>query len=85
MHYMLQKFRSIIDCVNWVDDAPDDNVCVSELTILLSDSKSSESSAMRLGKPMHCPVRRVVVLGINKSESWILSTFTLSFGRMHTP
>ena len=33
MHYLLQNFISMIDCVSCVDDAPDDNVWVSEFTI----------------------------------------------------
>ena len=62
-NYKLFNFRSIMEAVNWVcDDATDEHVWVSELTI-----SCQEALQYDLANP--CMVQRGMV-GTNKSQQW---------------
>ena len=51
-NYRLLKFRSIVEAVNWVcDDALDDHVRVSELTISCQEAKVLEAFQYDLANP----------------------------------
>ena len=73
----LQQFRSIMKAVNWVcDDALDDHVRVSELTISCREAKVLEALQYNLANPCMVQWGMLWVLGTNKSQSEIFEQWS---------
>ena len=97
--YRLLKFRSIMETVNWVcDDALDDHVWVSELTISCQAAKVLvievpcvvQWSMLWFSSPTSLNQRFLdsgtIIEKYNEVvDLAIVATFSLSFGRLHTP
>ena len=104
LNYRLLPFRSIWEAVNWVcDDALDDHVWVSELTISCQKAKVLEALQYDFANP--CMVQwgmlwfsvptslnngflnnGMILEKYNEVVNMALvATFTLPFGRMHSP
>ena len=71
-NHKLLQFRSIIEAVTWLcDDGLDDHVCVSVLTLSCEEAQVLEALQHDFCDPMDGPVEYVLVVGTNKSQSWI--------------